>query len=84
MNIATPSIIVITGVMASGKSTVAQALAERLPNSVHLRGDVFRRMIVNGEAKISPRCLKKRRRNCNCAINWPLPPHGVIVRRALQ
>ena len=33
--------------MASGKSTVAQALAERLPKSVHLRGDLFRRMIVN-------------------------------------
>ena len=54
MNIATPSIIVITGIMASGKSTVAQALAERLPISVHLRGDIFRRMIVNGEAAITP------------------------------
>ncbi len=43
-----PSIMLITGVMASGKSTVAQALAERLPKSVHLRGDLFRRLIVNG------------------------------------
>ena len=43
-------IILITGVMAAGKSTVAQALAERLPNSVHLRGDTFRKMIVNGRA----------------------------------
>lgn len=43
-----PSIILITGVMAAGKSTVAQALAERLPKSVHLRGDLFRRLIVNG------------------------------------
>lgn len=43
-------VILITGIMASGKSTVAQALAERLPRSVHLRGDVFRRMIVNGRA----------------------------------
>ncbi len=41
-------VILITGVMAAGKSTLAQALAERLPNSVHLRGDVFRKMIVNG------------------------------------
>jgi predicted kinase len=38
--------------MAAGKSTVAQALAERLPRSVHLRGDVFRRMIVNGRAEM--------------------------------
>jgi len=43
-------IYLITGLMASGKSTVAQALAERLPKSVHLRGDTFRKMIVNGQA----------------------------------
>ncbi len=47
-----PSIILITGIMASGKSTVAQHLAERLDKSVHLRGDVFRRMIVNGRAEM--------------------------------
>ncbi|MFL5803283.1 MAG: AAA family ATPase [Roseiflexaceae bacterium] len=46
----TPRIIIITGNMAAGKSSVAQALAERLPKSVHLRGDIFRRMIVNGQA----------------------------------
>jgi chloramphenicol 3-O-phosphotransferase len=45
---------VITGLMAAGKSTVAQALAERLTPSVHLRGDVFRKMIVNGRAEMSP------------------------------
>lgn len=48
----TPLIITITGNMAAGKSTVAQALAERLPRSVHLRGDAFRRMIVNGRAEM--------------------------------
>ncbi|WP_437965810.1 AAA family ATPase [Sorangium sp. So ce260] len=47
-----PSIFLITGLMAAGKSTVAQRLAERLPRSVHLRGDVFRRMIVNGRAEM--------------------------------
>lgn len=46
------SVILITGIMAAGKSTIAQQLAERLPKSVHLRGDSFRRMIVNGQAKI--------------------------------
>ena len=45
-----PKLILITGIMAAGKSSVAQRLAERLPKSVHLRGDVFRRMIVNGRA----------------------------------
>lgn len=47
-----PQIILITGNMASGKSTVAQALAERLLKSVHLRGDTFRRMIINGQAEM--------------------------------
>lgn len=50
----TSSILLITGIMAAGKSTVAQQIAERLPKSVHLRGDIFRRMIVNGQAAIEP------------------------------
>ncbi len=45
-------IYLVTGLMASGKSTVGQALAERLPKSVHLRGDTFRKMIVNGQAEM--------------------------------
>ncbi|MER7008555.1 AAA family ATPase [Dactylosporangium sp. NPDC000555] len=44
----------ITGIQAAGKSTVAQALAERLPRSVHVRGDVFRRMVVRGRAEMTP------------------------------
>ncbi len=47
-----PTLILITGIMAAGKSTVAQLVAERLPRSVHLRGDAFRRMIVNGRAEL--------------------------------
>lgn len=49
----TPELFLITGIMGAGKSTVAQALAEQLPKSVHLRGDVFRRMIVRGRAKMT-------------------------------
>lgn len=49
-----PSIILVTGIMASGKSTVAQLLAERLERSVHLRGDIFRRMIVNDRKEVQP------------------------------
>jgi len=44
---------VITGVMASGKSTVAEALAKQLPRAIHLRGDVFRKMIVSGREEMS-------------------------------
>jgi len=46
------AIYVITGVMASGKSTVAEALARKLDKCVHLRGDIFRRMIVTGRQEM--------------------------------
>lgn len=49
-----PQILIVTGLMASGKSTVAQALAERLPRSVHVRGDIFRKMIVGGRVEVTP------------------------------
>ena len=47
-------VIVITGAMAAGKSTVAELLARRLPASVHIRGDVFRKMVVNGRVDMTP------------------------------
>ncbi|MEV6736849.1 AAA family ATPase [Streptomyces sp. NPDC051104] len=47
-------VVLVTGVMAAGKSTVAQALAERLPRAAHVRGDVFRRMIVSGREDYEP------------------------------
>jgi chloramphenicol 3-O-phosphotransferase len=40
--------------MAAGKSTVAQLLAERFDRSVHLRGDLFRTMVVNGAVEPAP------------------------------
>ncbi|WP_062204011.1 AAA family ATPase [Streptomyces sp. NBRC 109706] len=48
------AVVVIAGVMAAGKSTVAQALAERLPAAAHVRGDTFRRMIVSGRVDPDP------------------------------
>lgn len=48
------AVVVITGVMASGKSTVAGLLAERLPRAAHVRGDVFRRMLVSGREEMLP------------------------------
>ncbi|WP_244671326.1 MULTISPECIES: hypothetical protein [Bacillaceae] len=41
-------IYLITGPMASGKFTVAELMAKKFKRSVHLRGDVFRKMIVSG------------------------------------
>jgi chloramphenicol 3-O-phosphotransferase len=50
----TGSVLVLTGAMAAGKSTVAELLAARRPRSVHVRGDVFRRMVVNGRVEMTP------------------------------
>ncbi|MGV2882769.1 AAA family ATPase [Paenibacillus taichungensis] len=47
------AIYLITGVMASGKSTVSELLASKLGKAVHLRGDIFRRMIVSGREDMS-------------------------------
>lgn len=46
-------IYLITGLMASGKSTVAELLARRLSKAVHLHGDAFRKMIVSGRVEMS-------------------------------
>jgi chloramphenicol 3-O-phosphotransferase len=54
------AIYILTGVMASGKSTVGEVLALQLgEKSVHLRGDIFRRMIVSGREEMSPQPTKE-------------------------
>jgi len=47
-------VLVVTGAMASGKSTVAEALARSFPLAAHVRGDVFRRFVVSGQASMDP------------------------------
>lgn len=46
-------IYVITGIMAAGKSTIAEILATNIEKSVHLRGDIFRKMITSGRIEMS-------------------------------
>lgn len=48
------AIYLVTGAMASGKSTVAELLSGQFAKSVHLRGDAFRRMIVHGREEMLP------------------------------
>ena len=47
-------LFVVTGIMASGKSTIADQLARKYDRSVHVRGDMFRRMIVSGGSAMDP------------------------------
>jgi chloramphenicol 3-O-phosphotransferase len=48
-------VIAITGIMAAGKSTVAQLVAERLPRSTHVHGNDFGRYVVSGRARMDRR-----------------------------
>jgi len=48
-------VFLLTGVMAAGKSAVAQRLAEAFPRAAHIRGDVFRQMVVRGRVEPSGR-----------------------------
>ena len=48
------SVFLVTGIPAAGKSTVADGLARRFARAVHVRGDVFRRMVVSGRVAMSP------------------------------
>jgi cytidylate kinase len=45
--------VLITGISASGKSTVADLLARRFTRGVHVKGDVFRRMVVAGREEMT-------------------------------
>lgn len=44
----TGRLFVITGITASGKTTVGHALADRLPRSVHIDGDWVQHLVVSG------------------------------------
>ena len=48
-----PALFLITGIMAAGKSTVGQALAEHFNRGVHVRGDHFRRAMVAGREEMT-------------------------------
>jgi predicted kinase len=48
------ALFVISGVSASGKSTVARLLAERFERGVCVPGDAIREMVVSGRVEVRP------------------------------
>src|SRR5580765_5173207 len=46
-------LVLITGISASGKSTVADLLARRFERGVHVKGDIYRRMVVAGRHEMT-------------------------------
>lgn len=47
------AVVLITGISAAGKSTVAELLARRFERGVHVKGDIFRRMVVAGRHEMT-------------------------------
>jgi cytidylate kinase len=47
------AVVLITGISAAGKSTVAELLARRFERGVHVKGDTFRRMVVSGRHEMT-------------------------------
>jgi predicted kinase len=45
--------VLVTGISAAGKSTVADLLARRFWKGVHVKGDGFRRMVVSGRREMA-------------------------------
>lgn len=51
--IAARPVVLVTGISAAGKSTVADLLARRFDRGVHVKGDVYRRMVVAGREEMT-------------------------------
>jgi chloramphenicol 3-O-phosphotransferase len=49
MRLTAPALLVVTGIQAAGKSTVARRLAERFDRGVHVEADALQRMVVAGD-----------------------------------
>ncbi|MGI6358652.1 MAG: hypothetical protein ACOX2K_08190 [Bacillota bacterium] len=67
----TPAIFIVTGIMATGKSTVAELLTRQFSRGVHLRGDVFRCVIDTGREEMLPQATAEAERTSRCPPGKP-------------
>ncbi len=56
------SVFFVTGISAAGKTTVSELLACRFDRGVHVKGDVFRRMVVSGREHMAPGASREAER----------------------
>ena len=73
------ALFVISGVSASGKSTVARLLAERFERGVCVPGDVIRAMIASGRADMRPDAGKDELRQLALRYAGALSVAGVFL-----
>jgi predicted kinase len=82
-----PTIIVVTGIQAAGKTTVARLLAGQFTRGVHVEADTLQRMIVSGGEWVgepgpptseAARQLRLRLRNM-CLLGKSFFDHGFSV-----
>lgn len=55
-------VLLLTGISAAGKSTIGELLASRFAFGVHVRGDLFRKMVRSGRAEITAEPSDEARR----------------------
>jgi predicted kinase len=73
------ALFVISGVSASGKSTVARLLAERFARCVCVPGDAIREMVVSGRAEMRPDSGDEARRQLALRYAGALSVAGVYL-----
>ena len=77
-----PRIIVVTGIQAAGKSTVARMLAQRFGRGVHIEADVLQQMIVSGGEWITePGVISEE---AGCQLRLRLHNASLLARSFLE